>query len=395
MFKKHSFFDIIILVNNMRRIIDLDINNKIVIIRFDYNVPIKDNKIVDDTRIIKSLKTLNYVIERAKKVIILSHLGRIKTEEDKKNNSLKIVCDYLSNLINKKVAFCKYEDDINSIINNNEIIMFENTRFFDLDNNKESNCNEELSKYFASFGDVFINDAFGVSHRSAASNVGISKYLDSANGFLVEEEVNNLNKLLDNPNKPFIVIMGGKKVSDKIKVIDNLLKKCDKLLIGGAMTYTFLKSKGVNIGSSLCEEEYLDYAKTVLDNYGNKVLLAVDNYVLEDNKIVNKTFDEMNNSDIGKDIGEKSIDLFKNEIQKAKTVFFNGPVGLFEEEFYKGTKEICETLNSIDAYIVVGGGDTLNAVNKYTPNNNFILSTGGGASLEYLEGNGLPGIIEG
>lgn len=379
----------------MKRITDINLDNKRVIIRCDYNVPIKDNKILDDTRIVKSLKTLNYVLERASKVIILSHLGRIKTEEDKNNNSLKIVCDYLSELLKKEISFCTYDQDINSVIDNNKIIMFENTRFFDLDNNKESNCDDSLSKYFASFGDVFINDAFGVSHRSAASNVGISMYLDSANGFLIEEEVNNLDRLLNNPERPFIVIMGGKKVSDKIKVIDNLLNKCDKLLIGGAMTYTFLKAQDKNIGSSLYEEDYIDYARKVLDKYSDKVLLAVDNYVSDNKGIINKTLDEMNENDIGKDIGDKTIELFKEEILKAKTVFFNGPVGLFEEEYYKGTKELCETLNKIDAYIVVGGGDTLNAVNKYTKDNNFVLSTGGGASLEYLEGNGLPGIIEG
>lgn len=379
----------------MKKITDINLDNKRVIIRFDYNVPIKDNKILDDTRIIKSLKTLEYVMEKSSKVIILSHLGRIKTEEDKKNNSLKIVCDYLSKLINKKIAFCTYDENVKTIVDNNDLIMFENTRFFDLDNEKESKCDESLSKYFASFGDVFINDAFGVSHREAASNVGISKFLESTNGFLIEEEVNNLDKLLDNPKSPFVVIMGGKKVSDKIKVIDNLLNKCDKLLIGGAMTYTFLKSKGINIGSSLYEEDYIDYAKRILDKYNNKVVLAVDNYVSYEDGIINKKLEDMIQSDVGKDIGDISIELFKEEIRKAKTVFFNGPVGLFEDGFFKGTKEICETLNSIDAYVVVGGGDTLNAVNKYTPNNSFVLSTGGGASLEYLEGNGLPGIIEG
>ena len=379
----------------MKRITDINLDNKKVIIRFDYNVPIKDNKILDDTRIVKSLKTLNYVLERANKVIILSHLGRIKTEEDKKNNSLEIVCNHLSELINRKIKFCTYDQDVKSIINSNKIIMLENTRFFDLDNNKESSCDDSLSKYFASFGEVFINDAFGVSHRSAASNVGISKYLESANGFLIEEEVDNLDKLLNNPERPFIVIMGGKKVSDKIKVIDNLLNKCDKLLIGGAMTYTFLKAKNMNIGSSFYEEDYIDYAKEVLNKHSDKIVLAVDNYVSDKTGIINKSLEEMNENDIGKDIGDKTIEMFKEEIVKSKTVFFNGPVGLFEEEFYKGTKEICETLNKIDAYVVVGGGDTLNAVNNYTKDHHFVLSTGGGASLEYLEGNGLPGIIEG
>lgn len=375
----------------MRTIKDINIDNKNVIIRFDYNVPIKDGKVLDDTRIVKSLKTLNYCIEKANRIVILSHLGRIKSEEDKKNNSLKPVCDTLSKLINEEVAFCNYEDDIFNIINNNKIIMLENTRFFDLDNNKESNCDDSLSKYFSSFGDVFINDAFGTCHRKNASNVGITNYLPSCNGFLVEEETKSLNKLINDPERPFIIIMGGKKVSDKIKVIENLINKCDKLLIGGAMTYTFLKSKGMNIGSSFYEEECLDYSKELLDRNENKIELAVDNFV-EKNKNVNIL--DMSNEYVGKDIGFKTIELFKEEIKKAKTVFFNGPVGLFEDGFDIGTKELLNELNNIYAYVVIGGGDTINAVNKLLPNNNFVLSTGGGASLEYLEGKRLPGIIE-
>ena len=379
----------------MKKISDIDIKDKKVIVRCDYNVPIKDGKILDDTRIVKSLKTINYILEKASKLIILSHLGRIKVEEDKKNNSLKPVCDHLSNLLNRKVVFCTYEDDINTAIDNNDIIMLENTRFFDLDNNKESNCDEELSKYFASFGDVFINDAFGVAHRKAASNVGITKYIESTNGFLIEEEVNNLDKLLDNPKKPYILIMGGKKVSDKIKVIDNLIEKCDKILIGGAMVYTFLKASNLNIGSSFYEEEYLDYSKNLLDKYNDKIVLISDNYVLSNGKHICKNIDDMLDSDVGLDIGDNSIERFKEEILKAKTVFVNGPMGLFEEGFSLGTEEVLKALNKIDAYVVIGGGDTVNAVNKLLPNNSFVLSTGGGASLEYLEGKGLPGVVEG
>lgn len=375
----------------MKTIKDLDIDNKKVIIRFDYNVPIKDGVIQDDTRIIKSLKTLNYVLERASKVIILSHLGRIKEEEDKKNNSLRVVCDYLSKLINKDIAFCDYVDEEN-IINNNDIIMMENTRFFDLDNKKESNNDESLSKYFSSFGDVFINDAFGTCHRSNSSNVGISNYLPSCNGFLVEEEVNNLNKLLYDTDHPYVVIMGGKKVSDKIQVINNLVKKVDKLLIGGAMTFTFLKALGKNVGSSYYEEDELEYAKDLLDNYSDKIVLTTDCYI-EDKTI--KDIDDFSDNNIGYDIGNNTIDIFKDNLKDAKTVFFNGPMGLFEEGYEYGTKELCNYLNTLDSYIVIGGGDTVSAVNKYVPNNKFIISTGGGASLEYLEGKKLPGIIEG
>ena len=375
----------------MKTIKDIDLNNKKVIIRFDYNVPIQDGVIQDDTRIIKSLKTLNYVLERASKVIILSHLGRIKSEEDKKNNSLKVVCDYLSKLINKDIAFCDYVDEEN-IINNNDIIMMENTRFFDLDNKKESNNDESLSKYFSSFGDVFINDAFGTCHRSNSSNVGISNYLPSCNGFLVEEEVNNLNKLLYDTDHPYVVIMGGKKVSDKIQVINNLVKKVDKLLIGGAMTFTFLKALGKYVGSSYYEEDELEYAKDLLDNYSDKIVLTTDCYI-EDKTI--KDIDDFSDNNIGYDIGSNTIDIFKDNLKDAKTVFFNGPMGLFEEGYEYGTKELCNYLNTLDSYIVIGGGDTVSAVNKYVPNNKFIISTGGGASLEYLEGKKLPGIIEG
>lgn len=373
----------------MKTIKDVDIANKRVIIRLDLNVPIKDNVILDDTRIVKSLKTLEYVLDRASKVIILSHLGRIKTTIDKEKNSLKIVCDYLSKLIKEDIAFCDYNDL--SIIENNKIIMMENTRYFDLDNNKESNCDEELSKYFASFGDIFINDAFGVSHRSNASNVGICKYIESCNGFLMEEEINNLNKLLISPERPYVVIMGGKKVSDKIKVIDNLIKKVDKLLIGGALAYTFLMAKGINVGSSFIEEDYILYAKELLDKYPGKIVLPVDNFI-QNNSL--KDINNMDLNDIGFDIGKKTVYNYKEELKSSKTIFFNGPVGAFEDGYSYGTKELCEYLNSLKSYVVIGGGDTLNAVNSYAPNNNFVISTGGGASLEYLEGKKLPGIVE-
>ena len=376
----------------MKRITDIDIDNKRVIIRCDYNVPIKDGIILDDTRIKKSIKTLNYIIERASKIIILSHLGRIKTEEDKNNNSLKPVCEYLGSLINKKITFCRYDEDVRKVIDDNDLIMLENTRFFDLDNKRESDCDDDLSKYFASFGDVFINDAFGVSHRAAASNVGISKYLESANGFLVEEEINNLSKLINNPEKPYMIIMGGKKVSDKIKVIDNLIEKVDKMFIGGAMVFTFLKAKGIDIGSSFIEEDYIDYAKKLLEKYSDKIVLGVDFYDKNRELIDINSF---KNDSVGYDVGVKTIDLFKEKISDAKTIFFNGPMGLFEEGYDYGTKELIKCLNGLNAYIVIGGGDTVNAVKKYAQNNSFVISTGGGASLEYLEGKELPGIIEG
>ena len=375
----------------MKTLKDININNKNLVIRFDYNVPIKDNKVIDDTRIVKSLKTLNYCIEKANRIVILSHIGRIKTEEDKINHTLKPVCDYLSELINKNIAFCDYKN-VEQVLNNNKIIMMENTRYFDLDNKKESNCDDELSKYFSSFGEIFINDAFGASHRKAASNVGITKYLPSVNGFLIEEEVNNLNRLLDNPKRPYIVIMGGKKVSDKIQVINNLIKKVDKLFIGGAMAFTFLKAKGLDMGSCFVEDDYVEYAKRIMDEYSEKIVLIKDCYN-EDKELID--IDKLKRDSNGLDIGTKTIELFKKELEGAKTVFYNGPMGLFEKGYEYGTEELSKILNTLDSYIVIGGGDTVNAVKKYVPNNNFVLSTGGGASLEYLEGKKLPGIIEG
>lgn len=374
----------------MKTIKDLDINNKRVIIRFDYNVPIKNGVIEDDTRIVKSLKTLNYVRKCASKVIILSHLGRVKTLEDKKNNSLRIVCEYLSNLINEEIAFCDYSN-VKETIENNNIIMMENTRFFDLDNNKESNNDIELSKYFASFGDVFINDAFGVSHRNNASNVGIASLLPSCNGYLMEEEINNLNILVNDVKRPYTVILGGAKVSDKIKLIDNIIDKIDYLLVGGGMVYTFLKAKGINIGKSICEDEYLDYSKELLKEYRKKIILIKDNFI--ENK-ENISIKKMNDNNIGLDIGIDTVNTFKKYINKSNTIFFNGPLGLFENGYEYGTEEVLNTLNNSDATVVIGGGDTVNAVNKFLPENKFIISTGGGASLEYLEGKKLPGIIE-
>ena len=374
----------------MKTLRDLNIDNKKVIIRCDLNVPIEDNKITDNTRIVKSLKTINYAINNGAKVILMSHLGRIKTPEDKAKNSLRIVSTELSRLLGQNVYFCTWEEDINKAINDNKIVLLENTRYFDLDNKKESNCDEELSKYFASFGDVFVNDAFGTAHRENASNVGISKYLDSCNGFLIEEEVNNLKKL-DNPERPFTVIMGGKKVSDKIKLISNLINKVDYLLVGGAMVYTFLKAEGKEIGASFLEEDYIDYCKELLSNNRDKIVLISDNFI-ELDKCIN--IEDMSKEDIGFDIGIESVKTFSEVISKSKTIFFNGSLGFVEGGYTYGTKNILEALNKDNKLVVIGGGDTVSACNELLSDNNFIISTGGGASLEYLQGNKLPGIFE-
>lgn len=376
----------------MKRLEDMNIDNKRVIIRCDFNVPIEDGIIKDDTRIVKAIKTINYCIDRASRVIILSHLGRIKTPEDIKNNSLKIVCDRLSELLNKEVTFIKYDEDINSLVNNN-LIMFENVRYFDLEDNKESNEDLTLSKYFASFGDVFINDAFGVSHRECSSLTGISKLLPSCNGFLVCEEVDNLSNLLNGYDKPYTVLLGGKKVSDKITLIDNLIDKCDYMLISGLMVYTFLGSLGNNTGKAYVEEDKYDYCKSLLDKYPEKIVLIKDAYVKNKGKQY-RLINEIDNADECLDIGPKTIELFKSYLDNSKTIFINGPVGLFEDPEYEyGSKSLCDILKNLDSKIYAGGGETTYMLNKYDVNNVF-KSTGGGATLTYLSDGKLIGIIE-
>ena len=375
----------------MKRLEDISIDNKIVIIRCDLNVPIENGLIKDDTRIVKSLETIKYCLERASKVIVLSHLGRIKTPEDMANNSLKVVCNRLSELLNINVAFCTYNDDIQSIIDNNKIVMFENTRFFDLEDNKESNENEELSKYFASFGDIFVNEAFSCSHRECSSITGIAKILPSVNGFQVCTEIDNLSTLLDDYEKPYTICLGGKKVSDKIGLIDNLINKVDYILVSGLMAYTFLKAKGFNTGNNFVEVEKIDYCRELLDKYNDKIILSVDAYT--SNKEY-KLVSELNDNDECLDIGEKTVELFKTYLEKSNTIFINGPFGLFEnDDFSKGSKSMCEVFKKLNSKIYAGGGETTYMLNKFNVDNVF-MSTGGGATLTYLSTGKLIGIIE-
>ena len=377
----------------MKSIKDMDLSNKKVIIRCDLNVPIKNGVIEDDNRIVRSIQTIKYALKYANNVIIISHLGRIKTKDDLKNNSLKIVCDRLSLLLNEDVRFVNYSEDISSIIKDNKIVLLENTRFFDLDNKKESNNDEELSKYFASFGDVFINDAFGVLHRECASN-SIAKYLPSAIGFLVEEEINKLSELF-NPAKPFTIILGGSKVSDKIGIIQNLINKVDNLVIVGAMAFTFLKAQGYDVGDSIVEDDYLNYAKELLNNYSDKIILPKDIYISDDINSNTKTLVSINEiSKKGFDIGPGTIKLIKERISDSKTVFVNGPAGVFENPtFSYGTKELFNILSNMDAKVIVGGGDSASAAISLIGRDKFYhISTGGGASLEFLEGKKLPGL---
>lgn len=377
----------------MKTIKDLDLSGKKVLIRCDLNVPIKDNIITDDNRIIQSLKTIKYALKYANNVIIISHLGRIKTKEDLEKNSLKIVSERLSVLLGENVRFTSFDEDVNKVINENKIVMLENTRFFDLEGNKESNNDEELSKYFASFAEIFINDAFGVLHRDCASN-SVAKYLPSAIGFLVEEELNKLSELF-NPERPFTLILGGSKVSDKIGIISSLIDKVDNLVIVGAMAFTFLKASGFDIGDSIVEEEYIDYAKDLLNKYNEKIILPKDVYISDDiNSSTKKLVDINNIREKGFDIGPKTINYIKEKIKTSKTIFINGPAGVFENPtFSYGTKELLNILKDINAKVIIGGGDSASAaINLGFRDAFYHISTGGGASLEFIEGKDLPGL---
>ena len=382
----------------MKTIRDFDLNGKKVIIRVDFNVPIKDGVIKDDNRIKESLQTINYAISNNAKVILLSHLGRIKEEADLSKNDLMPVSIRLSELLGKKVIFInktrgkELEDAINNM-NLGDVLLIQNTRYEDLDGKKESGNDLELGKYWASLGDIFINDAFGTSHRAHASNVGIASNLPSGIGFLIEKELNNMLPVINNPLHPFTVILGGSKVSDKIGVIDNLIDKCDYLLIGGAMAYTFLKAKGISVGKSLVEDDYLDYCKELLHKT-DKIILPVDNIVsdsLESEKC--QVVKEINAPYMGLDIGPETTKLFSKYIKESKTIIWNGPMGVFENKLYQsGTIGICESFNN-NQTVIVGGGDSASAViNLGFKDRVSHISTGGGASLELLEGKSLPGI---
>lgn len=381
---------------------DYDLKGKKVIIRCDFNVPIEDGIVKDDNRIRKSLKTIRYARKEGAKVILLSHLGRVKKEEDKEKYSLKPVCEVLSKLLRKKVKFFdntrgkEIEDYIDSM-KERDVVLLQNTRFEDLNGEKESKNSNELGKYWASLGDIFINDAFGTIHRSHASNVGISKHLKSGIGFLVEKEVKELSKL-KNPKKPYTIIFGGSKVSDKINLIENLVKEADYLLIGGAMAFTFLKAAGFNVGSSLCEKSELSFCAKLLDKYPDKIILPIDivvsKEISEKAKTTTRFINEIEEDEIGLDIGKKTIEVFKQYIDDSKTIFWNGPMGYFEiSKFSKGTRELCEVIANSKAYKIIGGGDSARAVIQmgYEKQMNYI-STGGGASLSFLESSNLKAL---
>lgn len=382
---------------------DVNIDNKTLIIRCDFNVPIKDGKILDDNRIVMSLKTINYALDHNCKIVLLSHLGRIKSEDDKKNNSLYIVSKRLEELLNKKVEFIdETRGDVltNSVKNMKEknIILVQNTRYEDYPDKLESGCDDKLGRYWASLGDIFINDAFGTCHRKHASNVGISKYIPSAVGFLVEKELYELSNTLSNPKRPYVVIMGGAKVNDKIKVIDKLIKKCDYLLVGGGIANTFLKSMGYDLKKSIYDDTSLDYCKNLLEEYKDKIILPVDGYSSTEYKdnleVKYSMLNEVPENCMVLDIGPLSIELFSKCIKDAKTVFYNGPVGVSEfKNFEYGTKNLLELLNKSNADVIIGGGDSAAAAIRFGYKDKFKhISTGGGASLELIEGKKLPAI---
>lgn len=374
---------------------DYNLSGKRVMIRCDFNVPITNGKIDDDNRIRMSLKTINYAIDNNAKVILLSHLGKIKEESDKEKNSLEIVSVRLSELINRKVIFSHdtKSEELTRLVNNlkeKDVLLIENTRYEDLDGKKESSCDMDLAKYWASLGDIFINDAYGTCHRAHASNVGIARLLPNGIGFLVEEEITKIDSVLKENTHPFIIIMGGKKVSDKIPIIKNLINKCDLLLIGGAMAFTFLKAKGYNVGNSIVDVDNISFCKDMLEKYPNKILLPID--------IINENNDNIKieniKDDIGYDIGKETIKLYCDKIKDAKRIIVNGPMGMFENENYEnGTRKIYECISENNIKTIIGGGDSASSVKKLGFDEKFYhISTGGGATLEYLSGEILPGI---
>ena len=385
----------------MKRIDEMNLKNKKVIIRVDFNVPLDKNlKIVDDNRIKESLTTIKYCLDNNCKIILLSHLGKVKKESDKVTKSLKPVATRLSELLNQEVKFIPatrgnlVSDAVNNM-QDKDIILLENTRFEDLDGKKESGNDPERAKFWASLGEVFINDAFGTCHRAHASNVGISKYIkESCLGFLVLKELDNLLPIIKEPERPFVVILGGAKIVDKIGTIKNLVNIADYILIGGAMAYTFLKAKEIETGKSLIDEESLAFCKEMLDKT-NKIILPIDHVLALDMESDEYLIgDNINSEEIGLDIGPKTIELFKSYLEKAKTCFWNGPMGYYEKSIYqKGTKALCEIISNLSITSVVGGGDTASCVINMGYKDKFThISTGGGASLELLEGKELPGI---
>ncbi|APZ48557.1 phosphoglycerate kinase [Jeotgalibaca sp. PTS2502] len=383
---------------------DLAVTGKKVLVRADFNVPMKDGEITNDNRIVQALPTIKYLLENNAKVILFSHLGKVKTEEDKAKLSLKPVATRLGELLGKDVTFvpqtrgAELEEAINNL-KDGDVLVFENTRFEDVDGKKESKNDPELGKYWASLGDLFVNDAFGTAHRAHASNVGIASNLESAAGFLMDKEIKFIGGAVDEPARPFVAILGGAKVSDKIGVIENLLEKADKVIIGGGMAYTFAKAEGKEIGTSLLEADKVELAKDLIARAGDKLILPIDAHLAttfsNDASAGIVSADEMPEDKMALDVGPATVELFAKELEGAKTVVWNGPMGVFElDNFAKGTIGVCEAIAKLDdAVTIIGGGDSAAAAMQLGFAEDFThISTGGGASLEYLEGKELPGV---
>lgn len=387
----------------MKTVIDFNLSGRRVIIRSDLNVPIKDGIITDDTRIRESVETIKLALSANAKVIVLSHLGRVKTEADKANNSLLLVSQKLGELLGRPVKFIPQtrgqEVEVAVVgMNNGEIIMLENTRFEDIDGNKESGNDPALAQYWASLGDIFINDAFGTCHRAHASNVGIANYLPHGAGLLVKKELDVLEEVNERTRHPFVVILGGAKIEDKLGVIEKLVAKADKIFIGGGMCFTFLAALGYNVGSSIVDNTKLDFCKRVYEENKDKIILPID-------IVVGSSFTPMSTArltkiqdirqnEIGMDMGVETMDSLKTALMGAGMVVWNGPIGVFEiDKFNTGTRKLLDYLSGSRARVILGGGDTAAAAVRFGYRNKFYhISTGGGATLEYLEGKVLPGL---
>ena len=388
---------------NKKTVRDIDVTGKKVLVRCDFNVPLdkETGEITDNRRIRAAIPTIEYLINHNAKVILCSHLGRPKGEFNLKY-SLKPVAEELSKLLGKEVKLAKDvigedAEKLTSEIKEGEVVLLENVRF----HKEEEENDPEFAKKLASFAEIYVNDAFGTAHRTHASTAGVADYLPAVSGFLIEKELEFLGNALDNPERPFVAILGGAKVSDKIGVIENLLDKVDTLIIGGGMAYTFYKAQGHSIGTSICEEDKIDLANDILNKAKEKnveILLPIDNHVSAEysNEAEDKYVEsaEIPEGFMGLDIGPKTIELFKNAIKNAKTVVWNGPLGVTEfSKFEEGTKAIAEALAETQAVTVIGGGDSAAAVEKFGLADKMThISTGGGASLEFLEGKVLPGI---
>ena len=384
---------------NKKSVKDVDVKSKRVLVRCDFNVPLdkETGKITSDKRIVESLKTIKYLIDNNARVILCSHIGKTG-----KNISLAPVAKRLSELLGKQVPLLKEieSNDTKEYVKNmkdGDVVLLENTRMTE----KEEANDMGFAKALASLGEIFVNDAFGTAHRAHASTVGVTKFLPSVCGFLIEKEIEALDNGINNPKRPLVAIVGGAKVSSKIAVLNNLLDKVDTLLIGGAMTYTFVKAQGGKVGKSLCEDDKIEVAAEILKkalDKGVRMLLPVDNLVAteisEDAKTLVTSIDDIPDDYMGVDIGPKTIELYKGEIEVAGTVVWNGPVGVFEyDKFATGTKEIAKKMAESNAITIIGGGDSAAAVEKFGLEDKMThVSTGGGASLEFMEGKKLPGI---